>query len=428
MPTPKRNAWFKHQQQSNGSGVKLGHIQLACACMLLVFLLGLGMRARILHNWASYSSTDDRERSSGERLLSLIGLAPSGSAQTMTLANLSLRLTMGPAEDAQSSEVPEPVPGKPESPPETLGSAAKEADKKGGDKAPSFDFKGNSFAKELEDALDDPPGKVPRINATVGEPLGARDPEHSPLCRAFQAPRVRSVAIVGNGPLNDAQRKEIDTFDVVVRFNLMNNWARFKEKLTVWVIRFSTEARMKYWGLTNISPPDARRVVGLLQALWLVGGRQHDADELFWKVLGLQRAGPVLIPQETLAAAYSQEMGIRDGAPSTGFVGIRGVLHCTPDDMPIHIFGFNWHNSTWRGHKMDAEKAFVDRAAKEGRIVVHPTTCYGVRECGGSETFDQSCHWGTDGRYVCLRGSPRKWVDLTDTLAPGRFEEFLGQS
>ena len=29
-----------------------------------------------------------------------------------------------------------------------------EADKKGGDKAPSFDFKGNSFAKELEDALD----------------------------------------------------------------------------------------------------------------------------------------------------------------------------------------------------------------------------------------------------------------------------------
>ena len=61
-------------QQSNGSGVKLGHIQLACVCMLLVFLLGLGMRARILHNWASYSSTDDRERSSGERLLSLIGL------------------------------------------------------------------------------------------------------------------------------------------------------------------------------------------------------------------------------------------------------------------------------------------------------------------------------------------------------------------
>lgn len=53
--------------------------------------------------------------------------------------------------------------------------------------------------------------------------------------------------------------------------------------------------------------------------------------------------------------------------------------------------------------QMDAEKAFVEWAVREGRLVVHPTTCYGVRECGGNSTFDQSCHWGTDGRYVCLR-------------------------
>ena len=168
-----------------------------------------------------------------------------------------------------------------------------------------------------------------------------------------------------------------------------------------------------------------------------MGGRQKDADELLWKVLGVQRAGPVLIPQEPFAAAYSQEMGIKDGAPSTGFVGaalqclscrllahsgrchveaakqvsaslackgsmrairfisarpvqamalprramaahllaksipvkralqmtaltgcsslgtgIRGVLLCTPDDTVIHLFGFNWHNSTWKGHKV----------------------------------------------------------------------------
>ena len=50
------------------------------------------------------------------------------------------------------------------------------------------------------------------------------------------------------------------------RFNLMNNWRRFKEKLTIWVIRFSTEARMKFWGLTNLSAADAKNVVGLLQA------------------------------------------------------------------------------------------------------------------------------------------------------------------
>ena len=36
---------------------------------------------------------------------------------------------------------------------------------------------------------------------------------------------------------------------------------------------------------------------------------------------GVEDAGAVLIPQEPFAAAYSQEMGIKDGAPSTGFVG-----------------------------------------------------------------------------------------------------------
>ena len=53
--------------------------------------------------------------------------------------------------------------------------------------------------------------------------------------------------------------------------------------------------------------------------------------------------------------------------------------------------------------QMGAEKAFVEWLAKEGRVVVHETTCYGVRECGGSSTFDASCHWNSSGRYVCLR-------------------------
>ena len=57
----------------------------------------------------------------------------------------------------------------------------------------------------------------------------------------------------------------LEPYEFVCRFNLMNNWRRFKEKLTIWVIRFSTEARQKYWGLTNLSPADAKRVVGLLQ-------------------------------------------------------------------------------------------------------------------------------------------------------------------
>ena len=109
MPAPQRSAWVRHHQvqakiysstlclryplhifrlscrkppkttwhcvqQSTGGGVRLFHIQLACACMLLLFLLGLGMRARLLHDWASHGFANEDEYSSSEQILSLFGL------------------------------------------------------------------------------------------------------------------------------------------------------------------------------------------------------------------------------------------------------------------------------------------------------------------------------------------------------------------
>lgn len=108
MPAPQRSAWVRHHQvqaqmhpsvlslrcplrfpglpcrespnttcncaQQSTGGVRLFHIQLACACMLLLFLLGLGMRARLLHDWASHGFADEDEYSSSEQFLSLFGL------------------------------------------------------------------------------------------------------------------------------------------------------------------------------------------------------------------------------------------------------------------------------------------------------------------------------------------------------------------
>ena len=47
----------------------------------------------------------------------------------------------------------------------------------------------------------------------------------------------------------------------------MNNWRRFRERVDVWVIRFSTEAKLRYWGITNLSPSDAVRVLGIMKVL-----------------------------------------------------------------------------------------------------------------------------------------------------------------
>lgn len=99
----------------------------------------------------------------------------------------------------------------------------------------------------LYGSLQEPLGNLPRINATMQEPLGRRDPEHSPLCAAFRQPGVSSVAVVGNGPLDEAQRKEIDTFDVVVRWAPLCMHLTFHVSLSLHVCGYRWNAPHAVW-------------------------------------------------------------------------------------------------------------------------------------------------------------------------------------
>ena len=120
------------------------------------------------------------------------------------------------------------------------------------------------------------------------------------------------------------------------------------------------------------------------QAVWLLGGAQEDADALVQRVPALQ--GPprkaLRLPLPPLAAAYTDWLRLPSGSPSTGFVGIAAVLHCAAPDAVIHLYGMNWHEKNWRGHKMGAERSHWAPAEAAGRLVVHPTPCHGMRECG----------------------------------------------
>ena len=88
---------------------------------------------------------------------------------------------------------------------------------------------------------------MPRVNATVQGPLGNPEAEQNPLCASFRQQGMRTVAIVGNGPLNDAQRREIDTFDVVVRCGCNQQCLapyfhlQFPEQLTAWACTSKVE-------------------------------------------------------------------------------------------------------------------------------------------------------------------------------------------
>ena len=47
----------------------------------------------------------------------------------------------------------------------------------------------------------------------------------SPVVQAIRSmsPRIRTIAVVGNGPLSDLQRAQVAASDVVIRFNKLSN-------------------------------------------------------------------------------------------------------------------------------------------------------------------------------------------------------------
>ena len=58
----------------------------------------------------------------------------------------------------------------------------------------------------------------------------------------------------------------------------MNNWMRYKEKLDVWVVRYSTEAAQRYWGFNNFQKPDADRVVDMLKVWPIIAYKRYNID------------------------------------------------------------------------------------------------------------------------------------------------------
>ena len=57
---------------------------------------------------------------------------------------------------------------------------------------------------------------MPVVQTTEEQPLGPVDPKRNPLCAGFDR-GLRSVAVVGNGPITESHRAEIVASDLVIR-------------------------------------------------------------------------------------------------------------------------------------------------------------------------------------------------------------------
>jgi hypothetical protein len=59
------------------------------------------------------------------------------------------------------------------------------------------------------------------LRPTPEAPFGPEAEGTNPLCAPFRMQMPRTVAVVGNGPLTEPQRREIEACDVVVRYTFL---------------------------------------------------------------------------------------------------------------------------------------------------------------------------------------------------------------
>ena len=91
-----------------------------------------------------------------------------------------------------------------------------------------------------------------RLNNSIEHPLGVGGMDSNPLCIPFRGAKLRALAVVGNGPIDEKQRREISTFDLVIRC------AHFRPKppSLIMYIRWRNRRMHRCWKLLPAARPE----------------------------------------------------------------------------------------------------------------------------------------------------------------------------
>ncbi|KAK9818286.1 hypothetical protein WJX72_010101 [[Myrmecia] bisecta] len=222
------------------------------------------------------------------------------------------------------------------------------------------------------------------------------------FCLAFDKCGVTRVAVVGNGPITDAQRREINSmYQVVVRFNYQNNRLP-GEPVDVWVMRFADAATMHFWGISQMERDEGLEALAATSSVWLLGRLQDTWNATYFMTQPLLRRYPELAARHYTVLDYKQagkvtELHAWDSSAelsaSSGWLGLQYVCDCArPLNASIHMYGFNWHWVHANAHSIKAEQRSIQVAAQRGDLVIHPAACeYGLRSCEGTQDTHRDC-------------------------------------
>lgn len=197
------------------------------------------------------------------------------------------------------------------------------------------------------------------------------------------------IAIVGNADISPDQRREIDGFDQVVRFNAPPP-SHLHDGMRTDVLYLANTAKQTPGLLHDPAYVDgpvfqmAGRIVLPLapeiveshapkpQLHLRLLGRRHDFTGLCRQIAARHGKPVEMLSAAAFHAAFAAlglaKSGRRSVMPSTGFLAVHHAFGSVPDGAAIHLFGFAFEG--WKRHPWAGEKAWVMRNRSPG-LVLH---------------------------------------------------------
>ncbi len=170
---------------------------------------------------------------------------------------------------------------------------------------------------------------------------------------------VKTISIVGNGPVSEADAPLIDTADIVLRFNSAPACGAAGQRIDILMI-----SRARVYTSKRINPVALHRA----PEVWV--NDVEESGRVDWLFARECRPRYLGFGPTTRARGHLREFDpFETSNPTSGASIIAEFLDVCPD-ATLHLFGFT-HEGKQSTHDWSAERRWIEGLCEEGRIVKH---------------------------------------------------------
>lgn len=177
----------------------------------------------------------------------------------------------------------------------------------------------------------------------------------------MKSSNIKTISVVGNGPISEKDAPNIDKSDIVLRFNSAPACGAAGRRVDILLIN-----RARVYMSKRVNPVALHRAA----EVWVNDSIENgQVDWLFEReckpvYLG---AGPMTKARKLLE---NYDPFLKSN-PTTGASIIAELIETQPE-IKIHLFGFT-HQGKQRTHDWDAEKRWTNDLIAQGKVVAHQT-------------------------------------------------------